>query len=304
MVLNRHMVVRRLHRRPTPEGDKVVLPPIYSKDPGIPGTLPVGYLSPLWTNSQYTVAVPNGGNGLQGVQPAISLVTFCTNEKEAQRSLALLKGEGVIYSSKWYDKSGEPLENLKLVDASDVPPDHSDQPGEDPPGPRNKPDEELNTAGDGPNEDDTKSKEASSSDSSSGSSSNSGSEDSSQDSSSSKSSGGESDTKSDAPKRKVRRKKRPHQSSNAESDDEPALGEKSTGKMGDQLGEEARRSSHDSGLGDGVTTNPTTGSSSDGVDALLSSRYATGTGGMGSLPLLTALPSMETLEALMDDLEG
>ena len=39
-------------------------PPIYSKDPGIPGTLEVGYLGPLWENSQYTTAVPAGGTGL------------------------------------------------------------------------------------------------------------------------------------------------------------------------------------------------------------------------------------------------
>ena len=47
VVLNKHMVVRHLHWCRTSGGDEVVLPPIYSKDPGIPGTLEVGYLGPL-----------------------------------------------------------------------------------------------------------------------------------------------------------------------------------------------------------------------------------------------------------------
>ena len=111
VVHNKHMVVRHLHRCPTPEGDEVVLPPLYSKDPGIPGTLPVGYLSPLWTNTEYTAAVPDGGSGLLGVWPAISLVTFCAGE-EAKRSLAQLTGEGMVYSPKWCDKSEKPLESL------------------------------------------------------------------------------------------------------------------------------------------------------------------------------------------------
>ena len=64
MVLNKHMVVRHLHRRQMSGGDEVVLPPIYSKDPGVPGTLEVGYLGPLWENSQYTTAVPARGTGL------------------------------------------------------------------------------------------------------------------------------------------------------------------------------------------------------------------------------------------------
>ena len=64
VVLNKHMVVRHLHRRRTSGGDEAVLPPIYSKDPGIPGTLEVGYLGPLWENSQYTTAIPTGGTGL------------------------------------------------------------------------------------------------------------------------------------------------------------------------------------------------------------------------------------------------
>ena len=64
VVLNKHMVVRHLHRCQTSGGDEAVLPPIYSKDPGIPGTLEVGYLGPLWENLQYTTAVPTRGTGL------------------------------------------------------------------------------------------------------------------------------------------------------------------------------------------------------------------------------------------------
>ena len=64
VVLNKHMVVRCLHQHRTSGGDEAVLPPIYSKDPGIPGTLEVGYLGPLWENSQYTTAVPTRGTGL------------------------------------------------------------------------------------------------------------------------------------------------------------------------------------------------------------------------------------------------
>ena len=48
---------------PDLRGGEAVLPPIYSKDPGIPGTLEVGYLGPLWENSQYTTAIPAGGTG-------------------------------------------------------------------------------------------------------------------------------------------------------------------------------------------------------------------------------------------------
>ena len=64
VVLNKHMVVRCLHRCRTSGGDEAVLPPIYSKDLGIPGILEVGYLGPLWENLQYTTAVPTGGTGL------------------------------------------------------------------------------------------------------------------------------------------------------------------------------------------------------------------------------------------------
>ena len=221
--------------------------------------------------------------------------------------LAQLKGEDVVYSSEYYDKSGKPLENLETLqpdNPADVPLDPSDQPKEDPPGPKNKPDEEVapvpnNTADDG--SDDARSKEASGSDPGSDSNSSSGSGDSSQDSSSSTSSDGESDAKSEAPKRKVRWKKKQHRSSNAESDKESAP--ETTGKTGDQTDEEAKKNSYDSGLGDSTTANPTIGSSGNGLEALLIGRYAAGAGGVGSLLLPTTLPSMDTLLALTDDLE-
>ena len=105
VALNKHMVVRRLHRRRVAGGDEAVLPPVFSKDPGIPGTLPVGYLSTLWANTKHITVVPEGGTGLfqptgKGVRPAISLVLFCGDEMEAQRSLARLQGEDVVYAEE------------------------------------------------------------------------------------------------------------------------------------------------------------------------------------------------------------
>ena len=152
----------------------------------------MGYLGPLWENSQYTTAVPARGTCLQGVRPAISEVTFCPDEKNACRSLALMQGEGIIYSPKWYDKSGKPLENSNAVqpnNLSKVPLDHDSELGGD------EPDNEVmlappmpnNVVGDGSDKDDAKSREVSGAGSdsgsgSSGSGSSSGSEDSSQDS--------------------------------------------------------------------------------------------------------------------------
>ena len=280
---------------------------------GIPGTLEVGYLGPMWENTQYTAVVPTGGTGLRGVRPAISEVTFCANEKDACRSLALMKGEGVVYPPEWYDESGKPLECLNATrptNPSNVPPS----------GPENKPDEEVvlalpvldDTAGDGSGrEGDAKPKGASSSESdssssSSDSSSGSGSENSSPDSASSKSGSGEggtnSDAQSDAPRCKVRWKRKPHQSSNSKLDEE-SVPKVTTVKTGEKSDEEVKRTSHDSGLGDGAAANPITGSSGEGAAVVLGLHYAAGTGGMGSLPLPTTLPSMATLEVLMDDLE-
>ena len=269
-----HMVVRCLHQRQTSGGDEAVLPPIYSKDPGVPGTLEVGYLGPLWENSQYTTAVPAGGTGLRGVRPAISEVTFCPDEKNAHRSLALMQGEGIIYFPKWYDKSGKPLENSNAVqpnDLSEVPLDRDSELGGD------EPDNEVTSAppvpndvvSDGSDKDDAKSREASGAGSdsgsgSSGSGSSSGSEDSSQDSASSRSGSGEGDAQGDAPRHKVRQKKKPHQSFNAESDEQSAP-KVTTDKTGGNADGETKRSSQDSGLGDGATAHPVTGSSGAGV---------------------------------------
>ena len=202
-------------------------------------------------------------------------------------------------------------------------PKDDDEPGENPPEPKDKPDGEVmpppptpkDMTGDGSDkEGDTKSKEASGSESNSGSgnsSSSSGSEDSSQDSPSSKSSDHESDAQSDVkgdiPKRKVRQKKKLHQSSEAESDGEFTPGDAKTGgnpedvKTVDNPGD-AKETPHDSGIGNGTTASPTMGSSGDGA-ALLGICSMSGTGGKGSLPLPTTLPSMATLEALTNDLE-
>ena len=294
VAFNQHMVVRRLHWRQGVGGDEAVLPPIYSKDPGIPGILAVGYMGPMWNNTQYTSAVPTGGTGLQGARPAISEVTFCADKVNAHRSLAPMEGEGVMYSPEWYDKSAKPLKMSRPED-DDEPPEPKDHPDEEvaPPSPNE-------TAGGGSDkEGDAKSKEASSSDFDSDSSSSSGSEDSSQDSPSSKSSDNGSDAQSDVPKHKVRQKKKPHQSSEAESDGEPIPEDTKTSvDPGD-----AKEAPHDSGIGDGTTASPTVGSSGDGVVALLGVRSMSGASGRGSLPLPTTLPSMATLEALTNDLE-
>ena len=178
--------------------------------------LEVGYMGPMWKNMQYTAVVPTGGTGLLGARPAISKVaTFCTDEMDASRSLALMKGEGVIYSPQWYDASGKPLDCLTASPLTN--------PDEPPSGPEDKhnkevpavPSKPVDVVGDGQNND-AKSKKASSSksgsdtgSSGSGSGSGSGSEDSSSDSASSHSDSGEGDTNSDAwsdvaTKRKVR----------------------------------------------------------------------------------------------------
>ena len=124
-----------------------------------------------------------------------------------------------------------------------------------------------NVVGNGSDKDDTKSREASGAGSdsgsgSSGSGSSSGSEDSSQDLASSRSGSGEgdanSDAQGDAPRCKVRQKKKPHQSFNAESDKESAP-KVTTDKTGGNADGEAKRTSQDSGLGNGATAHPVTG---------------------------------------------
>ena len=243
-------------------------------------------------------------------------MTFCPDEKNARRSLAPMQGEGIIYPPKWYDKSGKPLEKSNAVqpnNLSEVPLDHDSELGGD------EPDNEVTSAppvpndmvGDGSDEDNAKSREASGAGSdsgsgSSGSGSSSGSEDSSQDLASSRSGRGEgntnSDTQGNAPRCKVRQKKKPHQSFNAESDEE-STPKVMTDKTGGNPDGEVKRTSQDSGLGDGATIHPVTGSSGAGVAALLGVCHAADAGGIGPLPLPTTLPSMTTLEVLTGDLE-
>ena len=324
IALLKHMVVRCLHRRQTQGGDEAVLPPIYHKDLSLPATLPVGYMGPMWRNTQYTAAVPTGGTGLLGVRPAISeVVTFCTDEMDAGRSLAPMKGEGVVYSPKWYDASGKPLDCLTASPPVD--------PEEPPSNPEDKHEDitsvspaPINTVGNGP-DDDAKSKKASSSESESGSGSSSGSGsgsgDSSSDSSSSHSGSGEGDANSDAQsdvvtKRKVRRKKKPRKS-NKDSDE--AVPKVMVAETGSHSNDDVKRTSQDSGVGEGATANPIDdhaeadpmddGANADppglfGLNAAaLGRRYATGVIGAGCLPLPSTLPSMTTLEALTNDLE-
>ena len=85
-----------------------------------------------------------------------------------------MQGEGIIYSPKWYDKSGKPLENSNAVqpnNLSEVPLDCDSELGGD------EPDNEVMSAppvpndvvGDGSDKDDAKSREASGAGSDSGS---------------------------------------------------------------------------------------------------------------------------------------
>ena len=74
--------------------------------------------------------------------------------------------------------------------------------------------------------------------------------------------------------------------------------------------DDVKRTSQDSGVVKGATTNPVNDGASTnppglfGVNAaVLGCRYATDIRGAGSLPLPTTLPSMATLEALTDNLE-
>ena len=124
---------------------------------------------------------------------------------------------------------------------------------------------------------------------------------------------GEDDTNSDAQseattKHKVRRKRKPHQP-NGNSDEE-TVPKVTVTKTGHHSDDDVKRTSQDSGVGEGATTNPVDEAINAkppglfGADvAVLGVRYAAGFKGAGSLPLPTTLPSMATLEALTDDLE-
>ena len=113
VMLNKHLLVRRLHRRPGKGSDEAVVPPVFSKDPGIPGTLTVGYMGPMWVNVDYvSTENPLSKNPL----PSISEVCFCADEYVAKRSLAPLEGAGVVYSTACYDRYGKLLKVNRPAD--------------------------------------------------------------------------------------------------------------------------------------------------------------------------------------------
>ena len=244
-------------------------------------------------------------------------MTFCPDEKNARRSLAPMQGEGIIYSPKWYDKSGKPLENSNAVqpnNLSEVPLDRDSELGGDEPdnevmsmrcpclttwlvtgpirmtpNPGRRPVLGLTLAQVAQvlaqvQAVKTPARTRPAADRAA------------------VRSDANSDAQGDAPRRKVRQKKKPHQSFNAESDEESAPKVMSDKTSGNPDGE-AKRTSQDSGLGNGATTHPVTGSFGAGTVALLGVRHAANAGGIGPLPLPTTLPSMATLEALTGDLE-
>ena len=220
-MLNKHLLVRRLHRRPGKGGDEAVVPPVFSKDPGIPGTLAVGYMGPMWVNVDY-ISTENPLS--KSPLPSISEVCFCADEYVTKRSLAPLEGAGVVYSPACYDRDGKLLKVNRPADKDKaVPEDESEKVNPPPTTPHDDDDAKL--------ENDAASKQASDSGSASGSdsgsgsdsNSNSGSSDSSRDSPSNKSSADspvESDARGDGQgrnhKRRVRCKKKTHQSSDSD----------------------------------------------------------------------------------------
>ena len=155
--------------------------------------------------------------------------------------------------------SGKPRDCLTAS-----PPTNPDEP---PSGPEDVQNEEVplttpaptDTVGNVP-DDDAKSKKASSSESESDSgSSSSGSGDSSSDSASSHFGSGEDDANSDdqgkaTTKRKVRRKKKPQPNRDSDEETVPKV---AAAKTRDHSDNEAKRSSHDSGVSEGATANPT-----------------------------------------------
>ena len=309
--LNKHFVVRRLHRRRAPGGDLAVLPPIYSKDPSVPGTLEVGYMGPMWVNTVHVTVMPEGGTGLflpadQNVRPAISMVQFCPEEMDARSSLAPLVGDNVVYPERWRDKPYEIQEVEKARcprrDGSDRDSSESDgEPGMDGTPAAPPPTRKADSSDE---EEDAKSGQASHagshSDANNGGSGT-GSADSSRDSSSSGSnheSDAQSEANSDASKRRVRRKKKPKGFSSEESDD----AQDAVKISGLEDGAKTDRTAGDSGVGKGANGMSSMGPSGDGRAALAGLRHMSSA--RGSLPLPTTLPSMATLESLTNDLES
>ena len=218
--LNKHFVVRRLHRRRTADGDLAVLPPIYSKDPGAPGILEVGYMGKMWTNTKHVTVMPEGGTGLflpagQNVRPAISVVSFCPDEMNVRSSLAPLVGDSMVYPEKWRDKPYEVQQAEKTRcsrhdKSARCPSESEGEPREDDRSPAPSPSRKANSSDE---EEDAKSGEASNAGSHSDANnrgSGSGSADSSKDSSSSESnheSDARSEAGSDASRHRVRRRR-------------------------------------------------------------------------------------------------
>ena len=262
--LNKHFIVRRLHRHQMPGGDEAVLPPTYSKDPGIPGSLKVGYMGPMWTNTEHVTVMPEGGTGLfqpagQNMRPAISMVPFCADEMYAQSSLAPMNGDGVAYPKKWQDKPHEihQMENSgrSRHDGSDRHSSESESESrEDDTPPTPSPTCKANSS-----DEDEDAKSGQACNAGPRSDPGSGSADSSKDSSSS-GSNHESDARnganSDASRHRVRRKRKPKKSSSEESDDTPA---------GDTVKvSETDKTAGDSGLGKGASGIALMGPSGDG----------------------------------------
>ena len=319
---NRCLVARRLHRRQTPGGDEAVLPPIFSKDPSVPGTLQVGYMGPMWLNTKYTLTVPTGGAGLLSEtdpQPSITEVAFCADEVQAHKILAPMDGAIVVYSPEWYDESGkfcpdrgrEPKIKDDEATPSPAKPKGPARISSDGEGDNKSGEEEAVASG---HESDVsgsgesnKSDQASSSDPGAGSNAGSGksefgsgSEDSSKSSRSSSggaSSKAESDGDSDGVNRqKVLRCKKSRRSG-SESEGKP----KDTQSGDDTKGDGTEPESRDSGVGDGVTPMVSSG---DGAAAVVGMKFIAGAPRKGTLPAPTTLPPMAALQTLTDDLEA
>ena len=328
---NRCLVARRLHRRQTPGGDEAVLPPVFSKDPSVPGTLQVGYMGPMWLNTKYTSTVPTGGAGLLSEtepQPSITEVAFCADEVQAHKSLAPMDGASVVYSPEWYDESGKfcPDRGRKPKIKDDEATPSPAKPKATPSPAKPKGPARISSDGEGDNKsgeeeaaasghesdvsgsgESNKSDQASNSDPGAGSDAGSGksefgsgSEDSSKSSRSSSggaSSKAESDGDSDGINRqKVLRRKKSRRSG-SESEGKP----KDTQSGDDAKGDGTEPESRDSGVGDGVTPMVSSG---DGAAAVVGMKFIAGAPRKGALPAPTTLPPMAALRTLTDDLEA
>ena len=338
---NRCLVARHLHRRQTPGGDEAVLPPVFAKDPSVPGTLQVGYMGPMWLNTEYTSTVPTGGAGLLSEtepQPSITEVVFCADEVQAHKSLAPMDGASVVYSPEWYDESGKfcPDRGRKpRIKNNEATPSPA-KPKATPSPAKPKSSAKVSSHGEGGNKsgeeaaasghesdnmsgggESNKSDQASNSDSGAGSDAGSGksefgsgSEDSSKSSRSSSggaSSKAESDGNSDGiNRRKVLRRKKSRRSG-SESEGKP----QNTQSVGDAKGYETAPSGGDA-KGDGtepesrdsgVGVTPVV-SSGDGAAAVVGVKLIAGGPKKGALPAPTTLAPMAGLRILTDDLEA